>query len=125
MGTDEIRTKRALVVEDEPAIGRTCKRVLTAEGFQVDVAENGLIALEMVHLKDYDLCLSDVRIPVMDGMEFYAHLKAENSNLTQRIVFMSGDIVGGRTGEFIKESRRPVLAKPFDPDQLRQIARAF
>jgi len=46
MKTPDSSTKRALVVEDEPAISKVCQRVLTSEGFEVDVAVNGKVAQE-------------------------------------------------------------------------------
>ena len=56
------------MVEDEPSIAKVCERILTAEGFQVDIAVNGEIALDMWREKDYDLCISDIRTPRMNGV---------------------------------------------------------
>jgi CheY-like chemotaxis protein len=64
-------TKSILVVEDEPKIGEVCSRVLTSEGFTVDIAVNGSVAQEMLTQKDYDLCLIDIRMPVMNGKELF------------------------------------------------------
>ena len=49
--------KRILVVEDEPAIGNVCRRVLTREGLEVDIAMNGLVAQEMIEKKQYETLL--------------------------------------------------------------------
>jgi CheY-like chemotaxis protein len=117
MDQERVR-KRALVLEDEPAISRACQRVLTAAGFEVDQAVNGLIAMKMVDEKSYDVCLSDIKIPVMGGIEFYYHLRREHPDLAARVIFTSGDILSGNTAEFLREARRPFLAKPFTPDTL-------
>jgi CheY-like chemotaxis protein len=76
------RRKIVLVVEDEPGIARICVRTLTAEGFQVDVAVNGQVALEMWREKDYDLCISDIRTPHMTGIELFQQLAKEPTNET-------------------------------------------
>jgi len=52
--------KRILVVEDEPAISDVCQRVLTGEGFEVDIAVNGKVAQGMIEEKQYDICLIDM-----------------------------------------------------------------
>ena len=54
-------TKRILVIEDESAISDLCRRVLTTEGFEVDIAVQGKIAQDMLEEKQYDLCLIDLR----------------------------------------------------------------
>lgn len=59
----ESNGKSVLVVEDEPGIAAVCMRILSREGFQVDIAVNGEVALEMWRRKNYDLCLSDIRTP--------------------------------------------------------------
>ena len=63
MEKTEVKWKSVLVVEDEPVIAEVCVRTLTAEGFQVDVAVNGEVGLNMWRKKDYDLCISDIRTP--------------------------------------------------------------
>jgi CheY-like chemotaxis protein len=66
---NEVKRQSVLVVEDEPCIALISTRTLTAEGFQVGIAVNGEIALEMWRQKDYDLCISDIRTPRMNGIE--------------------------------------------------------
>jgi CheY-like chemotaxis protein len=118
---DNITKKKVLVIEDEPVISRICQRVLTSEGYDVDTAMNGLVAMQLVHEKNYDLFLSDIKIPLMGGIEFYNHLKKEHPEMAEKIIFSSGDILSGNTDEFLKEANRPFLPKPFTPDQLRFI----
>jgi DNA-binding NtrC family response regulator len=96
-----------------------------AEGFEVDIAMNGLIAMQMVNENTYDICLSDIRIPIMGGMEFYSHLTKEHPDLAERIIFTSGDILSGNTAEFLAQSKRPFLPKPFMRDDLIKIVRTL
>jgi len=116
-------TKRILVVEDEPAITAVCRRVLVSEGFEVDVAANGKIAQDMIENKQYDLCLIDIRTPMMNGEELYQWLRERHSPLTERVVFTSGDTLSGDTQSFAEQTGRLFLAKPFSPEELKAVVR--
>lgn len=115
--------RRILIVEDEPAICEVCLRTLTSEAFEVDIAANGVVAQDMVAKKEYDLCLLDIRTPIMNGRELYQHLKEEHPELTSRVIFTTGDIMNSELERFIKESGRPYLPKPFTPKELKTIVR--
>ena len=123
MKVPDQKTKRILVVEDEPAISNVCQRVLTGEGFEVDVAANGKIAQKMIQQKQYDLCLIDIRTPTMSGKELYQWLKEAQPQLANKIIFTTGDVIGGDTQSFLKQVAKPFLPKPFAPDELRNIIR--
>jgi len=115
--------KRILVVEDEPAISDVCRRVLTSEGFEVDIAVNGKVAQDMLQEKRYDLCLFDIKTPVMTGKELYEWLKEKHPQQTSRVIFMTGDVMGGDTQGFLEQTGRPFLPKPFTLDELKAIMR--
>ena len=113
--------KSVLVVEDEPGIAMVCLRTLSAEGFQVDIAENGEVALEMWREKNYDLCISDIRTPRMNGIELYRQLEAECPEAANKFIFTTGDMLNGNIKTFLEETMRPCLPKPFTPENLRAI----
>jgi len=116
--------KRILVVEDESAISQVCQKVLTSEGFEVDIAINGEVALDMIEEKQYDLCLIDIRTPVMNGKELYLWLEEKHPKLASRVIFTTGDVMGGGdTQIFLEQAARPFLPKPFTPDELRAIVK--
>lgn len=117
------RGKSILVVEDEPGIAKMCVRILTAEGFQVDVAENGQVALDMWRRKDYDLCISDVRTPQMNGIEFYKKTTEERPETANRFIFSTGDVLSSNIKTFLEETKRLYLPKPFAPENLRAIVK--
>jgi CheY-like chemotaxis protein len=123
MTQDNKHRRRALVVEDETVISEICRRMLMAEGFDVDIAINGLIAKKMVEDKSYDLCLSDIRTPAMDGIQLYQYLEQEYPELARRVIFTTGDVMSGHITQFLEETRRPLLPKPFTPDELKQVIR--
>jgi DNA-binding response OmpR family regulator len=123
MKIPESNVKRALVVEDEPAISAICRRVLTSEGFEVDIAVHGKVAQYMVEKKQYDLCLIDVRLPAMTGKELHQWLKEKHPKVAKGVIFTTGDVMGGDTQIFLEQASRPFLPKPFTPDELRAVVR--
>jgi len=116
-----VNERRILLVEDEPLIGRLCIRTLAVDGFQVDIACNGLVAKDMLGKESYRLCLIDIRTPAMNGIELYRYLEAEHPELLSTVIFTTGDMLSGEIQRFLKEVNRPFLAKPFTPHDLRAV----
>jgi two-component system NtrC family sensor kinase len=112
---------RALVVEDERALGEAVAAALTDEGFLVDVAGDGAEALDRVATTTYDLIVCDLKMPRVDGMTFFAELTVTSPPLTRRIVFLTGDVAGTDAERFLEESGCRWIAKPF---RLRDLVRA-
>lgn len=113
--------KRILVVEDEPGISQICLRVLSGEGFEVDVAVNGEVAQDILENNEYDLCLIDIRTPVMNGKQLYHVIVTHHQDLVKGVIFTTGDMLDGYTQRFLELADRPFLPKPFDPDELKAI----
>jgi len=122
MAQDNTNRKRILVVDDEPVISRVCARALTTQGFEVDIAVNGEVARDMLGKKDYDLCLIDIRTPVMSGKELYQFILSRCPKLASGVIFTTGDVADGYTQRFLELTRRPYLPKPFTPNELREVA---
>jgi DNA-binding response OmpR family regulator len=112
-----------LVVEDEPAICDVCRRVLTSEGFEIDIALDGKHAQDMLDKKIYDLCLIDIRIPVMNGKQLYQVIVGKHQKLAEGVIFTTGDTIDDYTKQFLKVAGRPFLFKPFTLDELKAIVR--
>ncbi|HOJ43399.1 MAG TPA: response regulator, partial [Syntrophorhabdaceae bacterium] len=66
---------RILVVDDEKGIREGCRRILAAEGYAVDVAENGNKGLDLVKTNPYDLLIVDLMMPGMGGLEMMSQVK--------------------------------------------------
>lgn len=115
--------RRVLVMEDEPSISQVCLRVLTSEEFEVDVAVDGASAQDMLGEKDYDLCLIDIRTPVMNGKQFYQWVSEKHPELLSGVIFTTGDLISGDTKSFLEQVDRPFLPKPFTIDELKTIVR--
>lgn len=116
-------TKRILIVEDEPAISEVCLRVLTSERLETSVAANGKVAQNMLDKEDYDLCLIDIRTPVMDGKQLFQYILGNHPTLVRGVIFMTGDMADGYTHRFLELTGRPFLQKPFVPGELQTIVR--
>lgn len=116
-------TLRILVVEDEPTIGNLCHRVLTREGFDVDIAVNGIAAHDMIERSQYDIFLIDIKTPQMTGTELYQWLKKDYPSLASHVIFTTGGVIDEDIMPFIEQSGRPFLAKPFTPTELLAVVR--
>lgn len=119
----KIKGKSILVVEDEPVIAKVCTRTLSAEGFQVEIVVNGKLALDVLKKKKFDLCLIDIRTPEMNGTELYHHMEKEHPDMTSKVVFTTGDVMDTSLKAFLQKSKRPYMAKPFTPDELRAVVK--
>ena len=95
-----------------------CQRVLTREGFEVEIAVNGKVAQDMIKDRQYDICLIDVRTPTMNGTELYHWLQKKYPQLANQVIFTTGSVLDEKTMAFIEQSGRPFLAKPFTPQEL-------
>ena len=116
-----INPKRILVVDDENEFSELLKDALELRGFEVDTAINGEVAQEMLGERGYTLVILDIRMPVMSGKEFYQILESQYPQLVDRVIFATGDVIGGATKNFLEKSGRPFLPKPFTPDELRNM----
>ncbi len=112
------RGRRALVVDDEPAIVELVTTVLDDQGWRVDVASGGRAALERLQQTRYDLVLSDVRMPEGDGADFYRAAVAQQKELARRFLFMTGDTANEAAWRVLQATLAPVLSKPFTPQAL-------
>jgi len=110
--------KKVLFVDDEPIICRFSTKVLSIEGYQVDTAQNGLIARDMAEAQPYDVCVTDIRTPQMNGIQLYDHFMKNNPSLAEKTIFITGDIISEDVAEFIKAKSPTVLVKPFSPQDL-------
>ena len=113
--------RHILVVEDEAVVRKLIVRILSDEGYLVDVAENGMIAIKKLAHKNYALCLIDLKMPMMDGKELYTFIKDKYSDLADQTVFITGDAVSRDSRNFLKRTGRPKLVKPFSIAELRRV----
>ncbi len=108
---------RVLVLDDEPAIGRSIARLL--KGVDVTIESNGVQALERCAKETFDLVLCDVMMPHMSGARFLDHLCALWPDANHRLVFMTGGALDADSRSLIE--RCPVVFKPLDEQTLRSV----
>ena len=110
--------RRILVVEDEPVIGNVCSKVLSRKGYAVDVVTDGKMAIDNINDCRYDLCILDMRMPGIDGIQFYNYLSDNLPELSRNVVFTSGDISSNQVSGFLRGTEKVYLEKPFTPQEL-------
>src|SRR6266850_2054560 len=124
VGADDGVTRRSsksiLVVEDEPEIAATLVETLEHDGHKVDVASDGIAALTRVQSADYDLIITDTKMPRMDGLEFHRELIRQRPAFTRRVVFVTGDLMDKQKRDWLESTGCLTLAKPFDVNDVRR-----
>ena len=121
MSAEIIHGKRVLVVEDEPMIAGLLGDMLMADGHDVDAVNTGRAALERLASQAYDLIVSDLRMPVLDGRGLYRELQARHPEMLRRILFVTGSALDPGNEEFLARTRVPWLAKPFTINDLHRL----
>jgi signal transduction histidine kinase len=116
-----IRGKAILVVDDELEIAGVLAELLSAEGHRVETAGDGAIALEKLGERAYDLILSDIRMPGLDGPGLYRELERRHPGLARRFIFVTGDTQSPETAEFLRRTAAPNLTKPFVLEEIRRV----
>lgn len=112
---------RVLVTDDEPHIRMAIERFLTTQGHSVATAGSGREALGMVEGSSFDVVLLDMRMPDISGQQIFERWREERPELTQRVIFLTGDIVSTDLQDFLNGTGRPYLPKPFELDAILQL----
>jgi signal transduction histidine kinase len=120
---EAFRGARVLVVEDEPALAAAVAEALTDNGFIVDRAADGEEGLARLADESYDLIVCDLKMPRIDGVQFYRAMAAATPGLARRIIFVTGDVAGTDAERFLEETGSRWLSKPFRLGDLLRAAR--
>jgi DNA-binding NtrC family response regulator len=107
---------RTLLVEDEANMVRTLAKILERRGYAVDAAANGQEALQRLSAQQYDLVITDLNMPVMDGMQLLREMKARQLNPATIVLTGHGTIQSAV--EAMKLGAGDYLIKPCHPDEL-------
>ena len=117
--------KRILLAEDEPALAQLLKNLLTPLNAQVVHVGNGLKALECAQQAQWDMIISDIQMPEMNGVELYHHLASSNANLANRMILITGS-TRAQPELLLQGVKAQFLYKPFSRTELVDaIARVF
>ena len=109
-----------LLVEDNLLNQILAKKVLSDWKMKVDTAENGLIAIDKLEKKNFDLILMDIQMPEMDGYEATQHIREKSSpeKRVTPIMAMTAHALAGESEKCIKAGMDGYISKPFDSSVL-------
>ena len=116
------QTARILVLDDDQAIGELLGEMLTLLGYSAKLCNSAPEAVKLVGQHEFDLIISDFRMPKMNGQEFYREAIGIKPELARRVIFLTGDVVNEETQAFLQSTGNPHLSKPF---QLARVEEAI
>jgi signal transduction histidine kinase/CheY-like chemotaxis protein len=112
------RRGKALVVDDEDSNAALVRRALDKAGYDVESTTISRRALALIERAAYDVVIADVKMPELNGQELFmraCHLRPE---MSRRFIFITGDIDGENTLEFLERSGCAYFLKPFNLERL-------
>jgi two-component system NtrC family sensor kinase len=112
------RPRKALVVDDEESNAALVKRVLASAGYDVESTTLSRRALVMIERTAYDAVVADVKMPELSGQELYGRVCQIRPEMARRFIFITGDIDGEETRQFLNETRCSYFLKPFNLEKL-------
>ena len=110
-----------LIVDDEAEVRETLTEILTCDRHRVVAVSSGREALERMNVERYDVILTDVRMPDLDGRALYKVIEERWPGQAGRVIFVTGDTLASALRDFVSESGRPVIEKPFLPSDVRRV----
>jgi signal transduction histidine kinase/DNA-binding response OmpR family regulator len=119
--THPVSQYRILLVEDHPINRKLAVSLLQKRSHIVDIAENGLDAIEKLTKENYDLVLMDVQMPIMDGLEATKNIRDQNSSVLSHdipIIAMTAHAMSGDKEMCIRSGMDGYISKPINVDDL-------
>ena len=107
---------KILIIDDEKAICNTLKEILSYEKYEVDIANDGAEGIKKAETGNYDLVLSDIKMPKMDGIEVLQKLQEMNPDLP--VVMISGHGTIETAVDALKKGAYDYISKPPDLNRL-------
>jgi two-component system NtrC family sensor kinase len=97
--------------------------MLSLDGYDVETAPNGVAALEKVQGRRYDLILTDLHMPELDGAGLYRELTRRQADPPHKIIFLTGTAGESEAHRLLLETGLPLLRKPFNVAELLELVR--
>ncbi|MCX7872511.1 MAG: response regulator [Verrucomicrobiae bacterium] len=104
---------KVLVVDDEKSVVDMMSELLTLMGYVPTICNSAIDALEIINKQHFHVVLSDVRMPEIDGKQFYEILRTRKPEYEKRVIFLTGDTVSEDTQNFLKSTGTLHIQKPF------------
>ena len=112
------RRRTALVVDDEESNAALVRRVLAQAGYDVESTTLSRRALVMIERAAYDAVICDVKMPELGGRDLYGRVCQIRPEMSRRFIFITGDIDGQETRQFLDQSGCSYFMKPFNLERL-------
>ncbi|MCG3150045.1 MAG: Sensor histidine kinase RcsC [Verrucomicrobiae bacterium] len=119
------QNRRLLVVDDEPGIRDVLTAILASCGYQVTGAANGVEALAEIRRQEFDLIITDMCMPEMDGEKLYDTIQAKHPKFADRMIFVTGDTVSVKSRTFLERTGCRWLSKPFNINDVEEAVETF
>jgi PAS domain S-box-containing protein len=119
------RPQQVLIVDDEEEVRLLLADILEHAGHAVDTVASGSAALSRLAEQHCDIVITDLRMPDLDGQSLYTEIARRWPALALRTAFVTGDNLSVGIRDFLAHSGRPVIEKPFVPDEVRRVVAAL
>jgi len=116
-----MRPRLILGVEDESSLRELIANILLLDQHEVDTVRDGAEALYRIEQRAYDLIISDLQMPNLDGPGLYTALRKRFGEALPRVIFVTGHAEADKFVPFLAETGDPVLTKPFSVEDLRTL----
>jgi two-component system chemotaxis response regulator CheY len=107
-----------LLVDDSSLVRKIARKILACEGFEIDEAENGQIAIDKCLTRMPDVILLDWNMPVMDGLEFLKSLRRAQGGRKPSVIFCTTETDIDHIQKALANGANEYLMKPFDQESL-------
>ena len=107
---------KIFVIDDDPVVVQSCRRILEAEGITVEVAESVAEAEKILKIHQFDLTLTDIKMPERDGFDMIRQVKSIQPNLP--VLVMTGYLTERTIEKGRNAGADDFIGKPFTPDEL-------
>ncbi len=115
---ESLRGAMVLLVEDNEFNQEIARELLAEVGFEVDIAGDGLKALEMIGRRSYDVVLMDMQMPVMDGVTATMEIRKQVAFRELPIIAMTANVMAADIQKCVDAGMNDHVAKPIDPEEL-------
>lgn len=115
------RPLRALILDDQLQVAEFLAEMLKMVGYEAIAESNPQRALQLLEDDEFDIVISDFKMPEMSGIEFFHAATSMRPTIGSRFVFLTGDLFNIETESILKSTGVPLLGKPFRLDTVEQV----
>ncbi|MBU0609004.1 MAG: response regulator [Armatimonadetes bacterium] len=116
---------RVLIVDDNQPLQESLSLVLRTFGYEVEIASDGVEALERITSASYDAILCDLLMPHMSGDQLFRACCEKHADVARRFIFMTGSACTAIMSDFLQHTTQPYLPKPCRVNEIRSAVEAM